>query len=187
MAKIRYVPFGYRIRDGEIIIEKAEADIVRKAFSEYALGASYTTIASLLQGTGIRYHVDTPEWNKHMVKRMLENARYLGNADYPQIVDKTLYEHVAFMRESKQIEIKRAEKPAPTPFTPIEFKKPQPSMAVARLQNEVTRALSMPVNDPEHVKKLIFDLAAERFRSCLAAQNPISSNQGSGDIVASFE
>lgn len=187
MGKNRYLPFGYRIRNGEYVIEPAEADIVRKAFEEYAAGASYASIAKAFQYAGTRYHTDTPEWNKNMLKRMLENERYMGDTDYPQIVDTTLFERVASMRASKSIEIKRTEKPAPTLVMPTEFKKPQPSMAVARLQNEVTRALSMPISDAAHVKELIFELAAERFKACLEAQKPMDSHSGSGDNVAPFE
>jgi hypothetical protein len=187
MGKNRYLPFGYRIRNGEIVIEPVEANIVRKAFEEYAAGASYASIAMAFQYSGVRYHADTPEWNKNMVKRMLENIRYVGDVDYPQIIEATLFGRVASMRESRSIKIERAEKPVPTLSIPAELKKPQPSMTVARLQNEVTRALSMPISDPGHVKKLIFELAAERFKACLEAQKPINRNSGSDDIVAPFE
>ena len=81
MGKNRYLPFGYRIRNGEIVIEPVEANIVRKAFEEYAAGASYASIAMAFQYSGVRYHADTPEWNKNMVKRMLENIRYVGDVD----------------------------------------------------------------------------------------------------------
>ena len=75
MAKNRYLPFGYMIRNGEIVINEQEAALVRTAFEEYMTGASYAAVAETLQATGIRYHSDTPLWNKHMVKRMLENSR----------------------------------------------------------------------------------------------------------------
>ena len=32
------------------------------------------------------YHQHTAQWNKHMVKRILENERYLGMDGYPQLV-----------------------------------------------------------------------------------------------------
>ena len=53
MGKNRYLPFGYRIRNGEIVIEPVEANIVRKAFEEYAAGASYAsnTLASVIMPT----------------------------------------------------------------------------------------------------------------------------------------
>ena len=39
-----------------------------------------------MTGRGPRYHQHTPEWNKHMVKRVLENARYTGTDGYPPLV-----------------------------------------------------------------------------------------------------
>ena len=54
MGKNRYLPFGYRIRNGEIVIEPVEANIVRKAFEEYAAGASYASIAMAFQYSGVR-------------------------------------------------------------------------------------------------------------------------------------
>ena len=76
------------------------------------------------QYSGVRYHADTPEWNKNMVKRMLENIRYVGDVDYPQIIEATLFGRVASMRESRSIKIERAEKPVPTLSIPAELKKP---------------------------------------------------------------
>ena len=187
MGKNRTLPFGYRINDGEIVIDAPEAKVVRMVFDEYVRGVSYVEIAEMLQHTGVRYHANTPVWNKQMINRMLENSKYIGTGDYPRIIDDVVFERAAAMRKSKYVERIRKKAAVNLPMLPAQLCKPQPSMAVIRLQNEVTRALSRPVNDPEHVKKLIFDLAAERFRSCLVAQSPVNSNQGSGDIVAPFE
>ena len=187
MGKNRTLPFGYRIHNGEIVINDYEAKAVHKAFEEYVSGASYADIAELLQRMGVRYHVDTPVWNKQMINRMIENRKYAGSEDYPNIISSEMFDRASVIRKSKYVERRRKKVTACLPALPAELREPQPSMVVTRLQNEVTRALSMPVNDPAHVKKLIFDLAAERFRNCLAAQNPINSNHGSGDIVAPFE
>ena len=35
MKKIRYLPFGYTIRNGHTVIEQQEADIVRNIFRSY--------------------------------------------------------------------------------------------------------------------------------------------------------
>ena len=67
MARNRYRPFGYRMENGEIIIHEKEAICVRTAYLAYLDGNGYATIAESLQGTGVRYHEDTPLWNKHMV------------------------------------------------------------------------------------------------------------------------
>ena len=122
-----------------------------------------------------------------MINRMIENAKYTGSDDYPEIVSCEVFCRASAIRECKHVERQRKKSGTCLPSLPIELRKPQKSMAETRLQNEVTRALNMPITDQEHVKQVIFDLAAERFRNCLEAQKPINSNHGSGDIVAPFE
>lgn len=40
-----------------------------------------------MQSEKIRYNADSDKWNKNMVKRIIENDKYLGNDTYPQIID----------------------------------------------------------------------------------------------------
>ena len=86
MAWQRKIPFGYIIRDGLIQPHPQEANAVRHIFSQYLAGASLLTIAEGMTGQDIRYHQHTAEWNKNMVKRILENAKYTGEGSYPQLV-----------------------------------------------------------------------------------------------------
>ena len=39
-----------------------------------------------MQSEKIRYNADSDKWNKNMVKRIIENEKYLGNEKYPQII-----------------------------------------------------------------------------------------------------
>ena len=86
MAWQRKTPFGYIIRDGLIQSHPQEADAVRYIFSQYLAGASLLAIAEDMTRQGIRYHSHTAEWNKNMVKRILENAKYVGAGGYPRLV-----------------------------------------------------------------------------------------------------
>ena len=86
MAWQRKIPFGYEIRGGQLRPHPQEGDAVRYIFGQYLAGASLLTIAEGMTGRGPRYHQHTPEWNKHMVKRVLENARYTGADGYPPLV-----------------------------------------------------------------------------------------------------
>ena len=85
MAWQRKTPFGYLIRDGLIQPHPQEADAVRYIFGQYQAGASLLAIAENMTRQGIRYHQHTPTWNKHMVKRILENAKYVGAGGYPRL------------------------------------------------------------------------------------------------------
>lgn len=86
MAWQRKIPFGYQIQNGRINCHPEEAELVRAIFSRYLLGGSYSQIADEMTQQGVRYHQHTAQWNKHMVKRILENERYLGMDGYPQLV-----------------------------------------------------------------------------------------------------
>lgn len=86
MAWQRKIPFGYQIQNGEIQLHPQEAETVRAIFTRYLTGASYQVIAEHLTQHGPRYHAHTVQWNKHMVKRILENETYLGNGQYPKII-----------------------------------------------------------------------------------------------------
>lgn len=183
MAKNRYLPFGYMLRNGEIVINEREATLVRTAFAEYMDGASFAAIAETLQNTGVRYHADTSLWNKHMVKRMLENIRYAGTDDYPGIIKQALFDSAASLRASRSIEVKRHKVTEPIKQLPAELRKPAPSMKVMRLQNQLTRELSQPISDQRRVRDMIFRLAQERFKACVEAQNKTESNQTSGDAA----
>ena len=73
MAWQRKIPFGYEVRGGLIQPHPQEADAVRYIFRQYQAGASLLAIAEDMTRQGIRYHRHTAEWNKNMVKRILEN------------------------------------------------------------------------------------------------------------------
>ena len=84
MAWQRRIPLGYEIQGGQLRPHPQEGDAVRYIFGQYLAGASLLAIAEGMTGRGPRYHQHTPEWNKHMVKRVLENARYTGSDGYPR-------------------------------------------------------------------------------------------------------
>lgn len=86
MAWQRKIPFGYMIRDGVVQPHPQEADAVRYIFGQYLIGVSFLTIAEDMTRQGVRYHQHTAEWNKNMVKRILENIKYVGAGGYPQLV-----------------------------------------------------------------------------------------------------
>lgn len=101
MAWQRKTPFGYMIQNGEIICHPQESGAVRDIFARYLLGESYSQIAGEMERLGIRYHQHTPQWNKHMVKRILENERYLGAGGYPRLVEDRGFLTVRLRRESQ--------------------------------------------------------------------------------------
>lgn len=86
MAWQRKIPFGYTIQGGSTQPHPQEAETVRRIFTQYLAGASLLTIAEDMTRQGPRYHQHTSAWNKNMVKRILENPKYIGADNYPPLV-----------------------------------------------------------------------------------------------------
>lgn len=117
MAWQRKIPFGYMVRGGETVPCPLEAEAVRNIFTRYLAGASYAKIAEKMSKGNIPYHQHTSLWNKHMVKRILENGRYLGTDVYPQLVSDEDFLAVQLQREDKTDYT-----PCPTGINPIREK-----------------------------------------------------------------
>ena len=73
----RKLLFGYHMRMGEIIRNEPESKAVQDIFLQYTLGASLKEIAEQMRKTGPVYD-EGKSWNKNMVARILENAKYTG-------------------------------------------------------------------------------------------------------------
>lgn len=101
MPKNRVLPFGYCMRNGEIDTEPKEVYAVSTIFSEYLKGSSLLQIAKLMESEKIRYTADSEKWNKNMVKRIIENERYLGTDKYPQIIDENIFKQANEKRVRK--------------------------------------------------------------------------------------
>lgn len=93
--------YGYRIENGALTIVPQEAETVKRIATLYTAGGSYQAIADTLNGEGVLYDAEAPEWNKHKVKRLLENPRYTGTDGYPAILTKAVFQAVQEQIRSK--------------------------------------------------------------------------------------
>ncbi|WP_337484820.1 recombinase family protein [Porcipelethomonas sp.] len=89
--KNRIIPFGYIMQNGVIQIEPTESKAVREIFQAYLNGSSLLAIANLMSSQGVSYNGVSSAWNKNMVKRILENEKYLGRNGYPAIIDEDMF------------------------------------------------------------------------------------------------
>lgn len=101
----RYVPFGYEITDGRLAVIPQEERLVKSAFELYISGKSFKNIAERFTMTGIEYREGKPDWNKNMIKRMIENKRYCGKDDYPRIISDEVYKRANELKAKKQLDI----------------------------------------------------------------------------------
>ena len=70
--------YGYHIENGELAIVPQEAQTVKRIATMYIAGVSYQAVADSLNKDGTPFSLEAPMWNKHKVKRLLENPRYTG-------------------------------------------------------------------------------------------------------------
>lgn len=103
MKQNRYLPFGYRITNGVMAINETEAEAVRHIYADYLSGQSYQSIAAKMSAGAVPYKADSSAWNKHMVKRILENPRYTGEKGFPALIEPDRYQAVSDIIQQKNI------------------------------------------------------------------------------------
>lgn len=102
MLKNRYIPYGYTMENGDIVIEQSEAKIIRYIFETYIAGATLKDIADRLTAQQVVYSEKKTEWNKARVMRILDNVKYLGDETFPQIIDERLFAEAARQKTARQ-------------------------------------------------------------------------------------
>ena len=139
----RKLPFGYQMRMGEIVRNEPEAKAVQDIFLQYTLGASLKEIAEQMSKTGPTYD-EGKSWNKNMVARILENAKYISADSYPRLVDTALFESAAEKRQTKQRLPERT--PAQKALKRVCSKPPTPE-----IKQQVTYLLGRLAQQPERI------------------------------------
>jgi site-specific DNA recombinase len=111
-------PFGYRHRDttedgrgtGPLVIDKAEAAIVRRVFAEYVAGRAQNAIAQDLEREGVPTLTPAGAWYATTVAGMLKNPLYIGMvthdgegypAEHEPIIDRETWEKAIELREAR--------------------------------------------------------------------------------------
>ena len=97
----RKILYGYRIRNGVLEIVQEEQQVICRVFTLYNASASYQGISDTLNQQNVPYCPEAPLWNKHKVKRLLENPRYTGKDGYPMIVDADTFQAARDKTEEK--------------------------------------------------------------------------------------
>jgi len=94
-------PFGYTMEMGQLKVHPHEGEIVKAMFTDYLAGASLKNIAEDLAGRGVEYLPGQSDWNKSRVKRILEDARYLGAGQFPALVEETSFTVVQARKQER--------------------------------------------------------------------------------------
>lgn len=97
----RTIPYGYEMESGKLVIRKSSADIVKEIFDRYLSGESMRNVAKLFNKLHIEYSPGVVGWNTARIKRILEDKRYVGDEDYPQIISHETLQKADFIRDYK--------------------------------------------------------------------------------------
>lgn len=101
MKRTRTYPFGYELKNGIVTVQKQEASAVKRIYAAYAHGGSLETIARKMATSDTPYSAENGVWNKHKIRRILENACYTGNGEYPAILDSATFQQVRALYEQR--------------------------------------------------------------------------------------
>ena len=76
------VPFGYVLRDKQIVVDEERAEIVRGIFTSYLAGESMAEIAARLnqENVSVRLGIDHRKWMHTAISYILSNERYIGDS-----------------------------------------------------------------------------------------------------------
>lgn len=91
------------MRNGEIQPKPTESKAVQNIFQAYLNGSSLLAIANWMSSQGIPYNGIDFVWNKNMIKRILENEKYLGKSGYPAIIDEDVFRKANAQKKMKTV------------------------------------------------------------------------------------
>ena len=80
-------------------------------FSLYVAGKTLQNISDILVQRSIPFYMNEVRWNKNSVKRIIDNAKYIGDKTYPKIIAEDVFQKAPRMNDDKG--------GAATPLSPI--------------------------------------------------------------------
>ena len=105
----RKILYGYQIQYGELTVIPQEVEIVQRIATLYLNGLSYQKISDTLNHDAVLFSAEAPLWNKHKVKRLLENPRYIGADGYPAIMAQNDFDTIQQIIQEKTSNYTKAE------------------------------------------------------------------------------
>lgn len=131
-----HTPYGYRIENGQAVIDEAAAATIRELYKNYLSGMALSDAAKKAELE--TYH--------GTAKRIILNKHYLGDSFYPAIVDQGTFDAVPIELEKRagrlgRLELKRTPR---AQFIPTDF-----------LMGQAEQELPNPLKRAEYLYSLI--------------------------------
>lgn len=99
----RMYPLGYRVENGEIVIDENEAVIVKDIFNDYCNGKSLKTLVNILNEHNVVFKENGVQWNKGRLYHILMDRRYIGERFYPPIIEVEVFDKANGLKDSKRV------------------------------------------------------------------------------------
>ena len=96
----RSIPFGYCYQNGTLAVHPQESQTVRAVFAAYLSGEPLSKIAANLTAKLVEYLPGHSQWDKARVKRLLDNVKYTGEGDFPQLITEKQFQMAHQKKES---------------------------------------------------------------------------------------
>ncbi|MFT9495498.1 recombinase family protein [Anaerosolibacter sp.] len=95
------MPYGYKVVNGEAIINEEQAKVVQMIFDLYGQGLGHWKIAKTLNEKNIPTYAGlVGSWQSYQVSKILSNIKYIGknewdgkiyDAEFPSIIDESIF------------------------------------------------------------------------------------------------
>ena len=85
--------YGYQFKDGILQADKEQSKFVQEIFEVYNSGVLVSRL---------KYHIEGLEINRVKLNDMLSDKRYMGNENFPKIIEPELFEAVQQMKEERR-------------------------------------------------------------------------------------
>ena len=143
MKKIRNIPFGYMMKKGRYIAEPSESEAVVMIYKMYLNGMSLKDIADVMT---VPYNVDKPVWTLNMVKRIIENKKYTGTSEYPQIINNATFNAVRAIANERYARMNAADYETKTLRSMIKGRKPR--ISTEKIRTAIVKIINSLIADP---------------------------------------
>ena len=96
----RNIPFGYFYQNGVLAVHPQESQTVQAVFAAYLGGEPLSKIAAHLTTKLVEYLPGRWQWDKARVKRILDNDKYIGAGNFPQLISEKQFQMAHQKKES---------------------------------------------------------------------------------------
>ncbi|WP_317854437.1 recombinase family protein [Chakrabartyella piscis] len=102
-----YIPIGYKMENGKLVIDEVKSQTVIKIFNEYVDGKSILALSKELTANQVPNANDKTNWASIAVGRILENVKYLGDELHPKLIEREIFEQAAAIRARRNKQLNR--------------------------------------------------------------------------------